>query len=87
MTTMRSVEPVTGIDAAIQALFDALLPGSADHGPQPGEHGVDRHMRVYVWTPGPDGGGSWQPDLPWWGALPGLGGKAEAQWQGEAEAG
>ena len=36
-------------------------------------------------TPRPAGA----PDLPWWGALPGLGAKAEEQWQasGEAEAG
>ena len=38
-------------------------------------------MRVYVLTPE----GTWAPDLPWWAALPGLGGAAEARWQAQAE--
>jgi hypothetical protein len=78
MTTMRSVEPMTGLDA----LLARLLPFLNGAEPRPGERGVDQHMRVFVWTPAP---GGWVPDLPWWGALPGLAAKAEAHWQAQAE--
>ncbi len=83
MTTMRSTEPLTGIDAALARLFPFL--NGTD--PEPGEHGIDRHGRIHIWTP--DHG--WVPDLPWWGALPGMHHKAEAHWaagpEAQAEAG
>lgn len=53
MTTMRSVEPLTGIDAVLARIFP-FLNGTE---PQPGEHGIDGNGRIYVW--GPDGG--WIP--------------------------
>lgn len=81
MTTMRSVEPLTGIDAALAR----LLPFLGGTEPEPGEHGVNRHGRIYVWT----ARAGWAPDLPWWGTLPGMAGRAGQHWQaqGEAEAG
>lgn len=81
MTTMRSVEPLTGLDKWLAAIFPTLL-GPTE--PEPGEHGIDRNGRIWQWAAGPEGGG-WTPDLPWWGALPGLGAKAEAHWQAQAE--
>jgi hypothetical protein len=47
MTTMRSVEPLTGIDALAARIFPFL------NGTEPvaGEHGIDRHGNVYVRTP------------------------------------
>ena len=53
MTTMRSVEPLTGIDKALARLFP-FLNGTE---PEPGEHGVDAAGRIYV--RGPAGG--WIP--------------------------
>ena len=50
MSTMRSVEPLTGIDAALALIFP-FLNGTE---PEPGEHGVDRHNSLYAW--GPNGG-------------------------------
>lgn len=47
MTTMRSVEPLTGVDA-IAARILPFLNGTE---PRPGEHGTDRHGGVYVRTP------------------------------------
>lgn len=47
MTTMRSVEPLAGIDAIAAKIFP-FLAGSE---PQPGEHAIDRAGRVYVRTP------------------------------------
>jgi hypothetical protein len=76
MTTMRSVEPLTGIDKVLARWFP-FLNGTE---PEPGEHGIDRHMRIYVWTPG----AGWTPDLPWWGAIPGMHSRAQAQWEAEA---
>ncbi len=86
MTTMRSVEPPSTADVVFEAVLGAIFPPLARFlagtDPEPGEHGVDRHGRVYVWTP--DVGG-WVPDLPWWGNLPGMAGRAEQQWQAHAE--
>jgi hypothetical protein len=80
MTTMRSIEPLTGSDAVL-AQWSPFLGGTP---PEPGEHGVDRHMRVYVWQPE----GGWAPDLPWRGSLPGMHAKAEAHSAGtEAQPG
>jgi len=78
MTTMRSVEPPSGLDAVLAR----LLPFLNGTDPQPGEHGIDRHGRIYVWAP--DAG--WAPDLPWWGNLPGLASRAEQHWQAQGEA-
>ena len=47
MTTMRSVEPLTGIDA-IAARILPFLNGTE---PRPGERGIDRHGGLYVRTP------------------------------------
>jgi hypothetical protein len=47
MTCMRSVEPLTGIDAMLAQLFP-FLNGTE---PEPGEHGVDRHGNLYAWGP------------------------------------
>jgi hypothetical protein len=47
MTTMRSVEPMTGLDAMLARLVP-FLNGTE---PQPGERGVDRHGNLYVRTP------------------------------------
>ena len=44
MTKMRSVEPLTGIDAIAARIFP-FLNGTE---PRPGEHGIDRHGAVYV---------------------------------------
>jgi hypothetical protein len=46
MTEMRSVEPLTGIDALLARIFP-FLNGTE---PGPGEHGIDRHGNLYVWT-------------------------------------
>jgi hypothetical protein len=48
MTTMRSVEPLTGIDALVVALFPFM--GGTE--PQPGEHGIDANGLVHTWEPG-----------------------------------
>jgi len=48
MTTMRSVEPLTGIDAALARIFP-FLNGTE---PQPGEVGRDRTGAQYSWQPG-----------------------------------
>jgi hypothetical protein len=77
VTTMRSTEPLTGIDAAVAH----LLPFLNGTEPTPGEHGVDRHGRIHVWT-----GQGWAPDLPWWGGLPGMHHRAELAWAAGAEA-
>jgi hypothetical protein len=53
MTTMRSVEPPTGLDLILSAIFP-FLNGTP---PQPGEHGTDRYGRIYVWRIE----GGWQP--------------------------
>jgi hypothetical protein len=53
MTTMRSVEPLTGIDKLAVWLFPFL----ADTEPEPGEHGMDANGRIYQWQPG----GGWIP--------------------------
>lgn len=45
MTVMRSVEPLTGIDAFLAQLFPFL--NGTD--PRPGEHGTDRAGRIYSW--------------------------------------
>jgi hypothetical protein len=86
MTTMRSVEPLTGIDAVLAKLFP-VLNGTQ---PEPGEHGTDRHNWIYVWVEGH----GWAPDLPWYAGLPGMRAHAEAKWnepaaraEAEAEAG
>jgi len=50
MTTMRSVEPMTGVDAVLSALFPFL--GTP---PEPGEHGIDGQGNIYRWT-----GSGWQ---------------------------
>ena len=47
MTTMRSVEPPTGIDA-IAARILPFLNGTE---PRPGERGIDRRGLLYVRTP------------------------------------
>ena len=47
MTTMRSVEPLTGIDAIAARIFP-FLTGTE---PRPGERGIDRHGGLYVRTP------------------------------------
>jgi hypothetical protein len=47
VTTMRSVEPLTGIDAIAARIFP-FLNGTE---PRPGEHGIDRRGRRYVRTP------------------------------------
>jgi hypothetical protein len=54
MNEMRSVEPNTGIDAWIVALFPFLRGAE----PQPGERGVDRNGLSYHWEPGT----GWIPD-------------------------
>jgi hypothetical protein len=46
VTTMRSVEPPTGIDAIAVCIFP-FLSGTE---PRPGEHGTDRHGGLYVRT-------------------------------------
>jgi hypothetical protein len=46
MTTMRSVEPMTGLDAVLARIFP-FLNGTE---PAPGERGVDLHGNVYVRT-------------------------------------
>ena len=72
MTTMRSTEPLTGLDA----LFATMFPFLNGTEPTVGEHGIDRHDRIHVWT-----GAGWTPDLPWWGGLPGMSQKAEREWE------
>jgi hypothetical protein len=47
MTTMRSVEPLTGIDTIAARIFP-FLNGTE---PRPGEHGIDRLGGLYVRTP------------------------------------
>jgi hypothetical protein len=47
VTTMRSVEPLTGIDAIAARIFP-FLNGTE---PEVGEHGQDRHGNLYVRTP------------------------------------
>jgi hypothetical protein len=47
MTTMRSVEPLTGIDALVAWLFP-FLAGSE---PELGEHGIDSRGLIYSWEP------------------------------------
>jgi hypothetical protein len=51
VTTMRSVEPMTGVDAVLSALFP-FLNGTE---PEPGEHGLDGQGNIYRWT-----GSGWQ---------------------------
>ena len=66
MTTMRSVEPLTGIDAIAARIFP-FLNGTE---PRPGEHGIDRLGRRYVRTPE----GTWHLILtgrPWPSLKPG----------------
>ena len=48
MTTMRSVEPLTGIDR----LFVWLFPFFGGGEPQPGERGIDARGWEYTWEPG-----------------------------------
>jgi hypothetical protein len=48
MTTMRSAEPLTGIDAVLAQVFPFLNWTE----PDVGEHGTDRHGNLYVRTPG-----------------------------------
>jgi hypothetical protein len=47
MTTMRSIEPPTGLDAILAAVFP-FLNGTE---PRVGEHGMDRHGNLYTRTP------------------------------------
>jgi hypothetical protein len=47
MTTMRSVEPLTGIDVIAARIFP-FLNGTE---PRPGDRGIDRLGRPYVRTP------------------------------------
>jgi hypothetical protein len=47
MTTMRSVEPLTGVDAVLARIFP-FLNGTE---PDVGEHGTDSHGNLYVRTP------------------------------------
>ena len=51
MTTMRSVEPLTGIDAVLTALLP-FLNGTES---EVGEHGIDSNGNVYEWQPGHGG--------------------------------
>jgi hypothetical protein len=51
MTTMRSVEPLLGVDAVLARIFP-FLNGTE---PEVGEHGTDSHGNRYVRTPE----GSW----------------------------
>jgi hypothetical protein len=46
MSTMRSVEPLTGIDAVLARIFPFLN----ETEPEVGEHGVDRRGNLYVRT-------------------------------------
>jgi hypothetical protein len=55
MTTMRSVEPMTGVDAVLSALLP-FLNGTA---PEAGEHGIDSDGNIYTWQPGH---GGWVPE-------------------------
>jgi len=50
---MRSVEPLTGIDAVLAK----VLPFLNGTEPEPGERGVDRNGRIYTWQPP----GGWVP--------------------------
>jgi hypothetical protein len=47
VTTMRSVEPLTGIDAVAARIFP-FLNGTE---PRPGDRGIDRRGLLYVRTP------------------------------------
>jgi hypothetical protein len=47
MTTMRSVEPLTGVDSIAARIFP-FLNGTE---PRPGDRGIDRLGCVYVRTP------------------------------------
>ena len=47
MTTMRSVERLTGVDAVLARIFP-FLNGTE---PEVGEHGADGHGNLYVRTP------------------------------------
>jgi hypothetical protein len=48
MTEMRSIEPLTGIDA----ILARLLPFLNGTEPRPGERGCDRNGLIYRWEPG-----------------------------------
>jgi hypothetical protein len=47
MTTMRSVEPLTGVDAVLARIFP-FLNGTE---PEVGEHGADSDGNLYIRTP------------------------------------
>jgi hypothetical protein len=47
VTTMRSIEPLTGIDAIAARIFPFL----AGTEPRPGDRGIDRRGLLYVRTP------------------------------------